>query len=156
MFLPRISQPDCAHAWLTASQAVHGLPGHEGHHVVLDVADPIVESAQARAMTAEVDGYLEAHTATGFPVRTVANTIFPQATYDDYGSPEFYGVYIDRVFPRPPEEQPESPLLAHSRRAGPPPSGPLSEVLRPLTYMPRGRCQQSAANRLTSPLVRNS
>jgi thymidylate synthase len=35
-----------------------------------------------------------------FFVRTVANTIFPQATYEAHGSPAFYGVYIEKVFPR--------------------------------------------------------
>jgi hypothetical protein len=80
MFLERISRPSAAQAWLAASQAVHALPGHEGHHVVIDIDDPVVESEQDRAIVAEVDAYLAKHSDTGFLVRTVANTIFPQAT----------------------------------------------------------------------------
>src|SRR4051812_47771096 len=100
MFPPRISQPSCATGWLAASQAVHALRGHEGHHVVIDVEDPVAESAEDRAVIAAVDAYLKAHTETGFLVRTVANTIFPQATYEDHGAPGFYDVYIKRVFPK--------------------------------------------------------
>ncbi len=100
MFPPRISQPDCASAWLEASRIVHALPKHEAHHVVIDIADPVTMSAAATAVVDEVDGYLGRHSATGFLVRTVANTIFPQATYERYGAPEFYDVYMDRIFPR--------------------------------------------------------
>jgi thymidylate synthase len=100
MFPPRISQPDCASAWLEASRIVHALPRHEAHHVVIDVADPMTITAAATTVVDELDSYLAQHSATGFLVRTVANTIFPQATYDRYGAPEFYDAYMDRVFPR--------------------------------------------------------
>jgi thymidylate synthase len=100
MFPPRILQPDCASAWLEASRIVHALPKHEAHHVVIDVADPVTMLAAATAVVDEVDGYLGRHSATGFLVRTVANTIFPQATYERYGAPEFYDVYMDKIFPR--------------------------------------------------------
>ena len=79
---------------------MHALPKHEARHVVIDVADPVTMSAAATAVVDEVDGYLGRHSAAGFLVRTVANTIFPQATYERYGAPEFYDVYMDRIFPR--------------------------------------------------------
>ena len=69
--------------------------------LVIDVADPVtMTAAAAAAVVDELDGYLAQHCATGFLVRTVANTIFPQATYGRYGAPEFYDAYMDRVFPR--------------------------------------------------------
>jgi hypothetical protein len=100
MFLPRISRRSPAEAWLAASQAVHALPGHEGHHVVIDITMPTLETSNDRAVIAVVDTYLKTHTETGFPVKTVANTIFPQATYEDHGYPDFYKVYTEKVFPR--------------------------------------------------------
>jgi hypothetical protein len=100
MFLPRISQPSSSSAWLAASQAVYSLPGHEGHHVVIDVDNPVAFSEQDAAVVRAVDAFLAQHDENEFPVRTVANTIFPQATYDAHGSPDFYDVYIKQVFPR--------------------------------------------------------
>jgi thymidylate synthase len=100
MFLPRISQPSCASGWLAASQAVYSLPGHEGHHVVIDIDHPACLSEQDAAVVRVVDAFLAAHTENAFLVRTVANTIFPQATYETHGSPDFYDVYINKVFPR--------------------------------------------------------
>jgi hypothetical protein len=100
MFPPRISRRRAADAWLAASQAVQALPGHEGHHIVIDIDDPLGETARDKAVIAEVDDFLTAHTETGFLVRTVANTIFPQATYDDHGYPSFYEAYVDKVFPK--------------------------------------------------------
>lgn len=100
MFLPRISQPSCAGAWLAASQAVHNLPKHEGHHVILDVDNPATMSKQDTAIVSAVDAFLADHNENEFPVRTVANTIFPQALYETHGSPDFYDIYINRVFPR--------------------------------------------------------
>jgi len=34
------------------------------------------------------------------PVQSVANTIFPQSIFDRHGSPDFYNVYRDKVYPR--------------------------------------------------------
>jgi hypothetical protein len=99
MFLPRISQPSCSSAWLAASQAVYALPGHEGHHVIIDVDNPVAWSEQDAALVKALDVFLAEHGGHD-PVRTVANTIFPQATYEAHGSPDFYDVYIKEVFPR--------------------------------------------------------
>ena len=100
MFLPRLSQPRPTEAWLAASQAVHALEGHEAHHVLIDIEDPVGETDADRTVIAELDTYLGKHSDTGFLVRTVANTIFPQSTYEDHGAPEFYEVYIKKVFPK--------------------------------------------------------
>ena len=100
MFLPRISQPNCASAWLAASRAVYDLPRHEGHHVVVDIEHPASLSDQSSAVVHAVDAYLIQHASNPLPVRTVANTIFPQAIYERHGSPAFYDIYLKRVFPR--------------------------------------------------------
>jgi hypothetical protein len=100
MFLPRISQPSCSSGWLAASQAVYGLPGHEGHHVVIDVDNPTAFSERDAAVVQAVDTFLAQHGENEFPVGTVANTIFSQAIYEAHGSPAFYDVYIKQVFPR--------------------------------------------------------
>jgi hypothetical protein len=100
MFLPRISQPSCASAWLAASQSVYGLSGHEGYHVVIDIDSPASLSQRDAAVMQAVDTFLALHGENPFLVRTVANTIFPQATYEAHGSPNFYDIYIKRVFPR--------------------------------------------------------
>ncbi|AHF87923.1 hypothetical protein RLEG3_06550 (plasmid) [Rhizobium leguminosarum bv. trifolii WSM1689] len=100
MFLPRIQKPTCVTAWLAASRAVYDLPHHESHNVVIDVEDPLAETPADRAAIDLLDHYLATFTENEFLVRTVANTIFPQALYEDHGSPEFYDVYRDHVFPR--------------------------------------------------------
>lgn len=100
MFLPRLSRPRAAEAWLAASQAVYASPGHEAHHFLFDIEDPVAETEADSAVIAAVDAYLAEHSETGFLVRTVANTIFPQSTYQDHGAPDFYKVYIEKVFPK--------------------------------------------------------
>lgn len=57
-------------------------------------------TAQGKAIVEAVDAYFKRHLRSGFLVRTEANTIFPQATYEDHGAPDFHGVYIEKVFPR--------------------------------------------------------
>lgn len=123
MFPPRISRPSCASAWLAASQAVHALGGHEGHHIVIDVADPVQQSAQDLAVIAAVDAFLIEHSEAGFPVRTVANTIFPQATYDAHGCPDFYKVYIEDIFPRLKRSSQDWGRYFERMTAYPPPGG---------------------------------
>jgi hypothetical protein len=124
MFPPRISRPSCASAWLAASQVVDALPGHEGHHVVIDVDDPVLQSEPDHAVIATVDAFLAQHSKTGFLVRTVANTIFPQATYEDHGAPDFYQVYIERVFPRLKQSPRDWGRYFERMMAYPSPSGP--------------------------------
>ena len=126
MFPQRISRPSCAVAWLEASRVVHGLPGHEAHHVVIDVENPVIESAADKAVIAAVDAYLLSKTQTSFPVRTVANTIFPQSTYDDHGAPAFYDVYANKVFPRLKRSSQDWGRYFERMIAYPTPDGPVN------------------------------
>jgi hypothetical protein len=137
MFLPRISQPSCARAWLTASQAVYALPGHEGYHVVIDVDDPIALSEQDAAVVTAVDAFIAEHSENGFPMRTVANTIFPQATYEGHGSPEFYDVYIKKVFPRLKRSPRDWGRYFERMMAYPTPDGPTNLIADMVTEMKR-------------------
>ena len=124
MFLPRLSRPRAAEAWLAASKAVHALPRHESHHVLIDIDDPVSETDKDRAVIAEVDSYLVEHSETGFLVRTVANTIFPQSTYEDHGSPAFYNVYIEKVFPKLKRSSRDWGRYFERMMAHPTPAGP--------------------------------
>ena len=49
-------------------------------------------------MTAEVDRFLRRN--DHWSIETVANTIFPQAIFDRHGSPAFYDIYLDKIYPR--------------------------------------------------------
>ncbi len=126
MFLPRISQPNCASAWLHASQSVHALPGHQSNHVVIDVEDPVSQSDDERIVVQAVDSFIERHLENGLPVRSVANTIFPQATYEDHGKPDFYGVYIEKVFPRLKRSPRDWGRYFERMMAYPSPEGPVN------------------------------
>jgi thymidylate synthase len=87
----------CSQAWVAATQAVTAA-GHTAHNVVLDVLHPIDSAPLELELQARVNRFLIEHNKN--PIQTVANTIFPQWTYDRYGSPEFYEVYLAKVFPR--------------------------------------------------------
>jgi hypothetical protein len=126
MFLPRISRPSAAQAWLAASEAVQALPGHEAHHVVIDIENPILTSEQDRRAIAELDAYLGEHTENGFLVHTVANTIFPQAIYEDFGVPAFYDIYIKKVFPRLKRSARDWGRYFERMMAYPTPEGPVN------------------------------
>jgi hypothetical protein len=126
MFIPRISQPSCSGAWLAGSQAVYALSGHEGHHVVIDVEDPVALSQKDMELVNAVDAYLEKHRTNAFLVQTVANTIFPQSTYEDHGSPEFYDVYINKIFPRLKRSSQDWGRYFERMIAYPAPNGPLN------------------------------
>ncbi len=97
MYLPIEPQPTNVQGWLAAAIAVQSRGG-EAHNVVIDIADPLGESATDAAIIREVDAFLRGHhrnTLSG-----VANTIFPQSLYDRHGPEAFYGVYRDIVLPR--------------------------------------------------------
>lgn len=98
MYLAIPSQPSCAQAWLAAAHRVIVEPDREAFNVVIDVTSPLVESDHDRAIIADVDHFLQNHDLP--PTRSVANTIFPQSTYERHGSPDFYDVYITKVYPR--------------------------------------------------------
>lgn len=98
MYLPVPSQPSCAKAWLAAAQQVSALPHREAFNVIIDVAAPLVEAEADTAIISEVDQFLQANDKP--PTRSVANTIFPQSTYERHGAPGFYEIYLEKIFPR--------------------------------------------------------
>jgi thymidylate synthase len=98
MYLPIEPQPSCALAWLAATQSVDAQPDHEAHNVIIGVDNPLAESFVDEEIIKRMDSFLreQGH----LPVPTVANTIFPQSIYDRHGSPDFYSVYLEKVYPR--------------------------------------------------------
>lgn len=98
MYLPIEPQPSCARAWLAAAKQVHSAPGHEAHNVIIGVANPVDEVDGDHQIIEAVDLFLR---DTGkLPLQSVANTIFPQALFDRYGAPDFYDIYLHKVYPR--------------------------------------------------------
>src|ERR1700722_14328476 len=97
MYLPMESKATNAEAWLAAASAVQAQGG-EAHNVVIDITDPIAETEADVAVIRLVDGFLRNHHVN--TLNGVANTIFPQSTFDRYGPTEFYDVYRDRILPR--------------------------------------------------------
>ena len=82
MYVPIESQPTSVQGWLTAAATVQDRGG-EAHNVVIDIADPLTESETDAAIIREVDSFLRAHHRNS--LSGVANTIFPQSTYDRHG-----------------------------------------------------------------------
>lgn len=97
MYLAVPSGDTCAETWLNATNLVNAQPGHEAHNVLMSVEDATAFGAVEQGVARELDKLLSTVESS---VSTVANTIFPQALYERYGSPEFYDVYADRVFPK--------------------------------------------------------
>ena len=97
MYLPIEPQPTNAQAWLNAASAVQACGG-EAQNIVIDIADPLAETKVDVAIIRAVDSFLRSHGVNS--LNGVANTIFPQATFDRHGAEAFYGVYRDRLFPR--------------------------------------------------------
>lgn len=91
MYLPITTQKTCAAAWLEAVAAVNAAPGHEAHNVIIDVAEPLSQSAADARVIDLADGFLRTHGA--LPLQSVANTIFPQDLYRRHGAPKLYEVY---------------------------------------------------------------
>ncbi len=103
MYLPIESQRTCAAAWLEAATAVNAALGHEAHNVVIDVAEPLVETAGDDQVMGLVDDFLRA-AQEALPLQSVANTIFPERLYRRHGAPAFYGVY-EQVYERVKKKQ---------------------------------------------------
>ncbi len=91
MYLPITTRQTCAAAWLEAVTAVNAAQGHEAHNVIIDVAEPLSQSAADGRVIELVDGFLRGHGA--LPLQSVANTIFPQDLYRRHGAPKLYEVY---------------------------------------------------------------
>lgn len=97
MYLPIEPQPTNVQGWLAAASAVQ-VCGGEAHNVVIDIADPLAETEIDVAIIRKVDEFLRGHRANS--LSGVANTIFPQATFDRHGADAFYGVYRNKILPR--------------------------------------------------------
>lgn len=102
MYLPIESQRTCATAWLEAATAVNAAPGHEAHNVIIDVAEPLVQTPRNVRIMERTDAFLREHGA--LPLQSVANTIFPEWLYRRHGAPAFYKVYGE-VYKRIKREQ---------------------------------------------------
>src|SRR5437868_652877 len=97
MYLPIPPQPSNARAWVAASSAVQAAGG-EAYNVIIDIENPLAEDVTDTTIIQTVDRYLRGRDS--YPIATVANTIFPEATLRRYGPVDFYGAYRERVFPR--------------------------------------------------------
>lgn len=96
MYLAVPSQPDCVSAWREAVRHVDAQPGHEAHNVLLTVADPTAGASLADPRVSAVNDFLLPHEKS---VRTISNTIFPEALYRRYGAPEFFERFEEKVLP---------------------------------------------------------
>ena len=83
------TQSSCARAWVAAASAI--ASDGEAYNVVIDVESPTEFDDRDNAMIKFVDSFLRDRNQN--PIATVSNTIFPQALYEEYGSPKFYGEY---------------------------------------------------------------
>ncbi len=85
MYLPIPTQPTCATAWLEALATVDAKPGHEAYNVMVDVAEPLAQTAADAGVIEIADKFLRGRGA--MPLQSVANTIFPQGLYERHGAP---------------------------------------------------------------------
>jgi thymidylate synthase len=91
MYEPISTQTSCARAWVAACRALLSCK-NEAYNVVIDVANPIVYDKKDHEVISLVDGFLRNYENT-YPIKTVANTIFPKSLYSKHGSPTFYEEY---------------------------------------------------------------
>ena len=98
MYLPIKPHRTCASAWLEAASAVNAAHGHEAYNVIMDIAEPLIETTIDRKIMDLVDSLLINHGE--IPLQSVANTIFPQALYRRYGAPQFIELFNDKLLPK--------------------------------------------------------
>ena len=89
------TQLSCARAWAAAASAI--ASDGEAYNVVIDVDNPTKFDDRDNAVIKLVDSFLRERRQN--PIATISNTIFPQALYEEHGSPKFYGEY-HKVFDR--------------------------------------------------------
>ena len=97
MYLAIAPQPDCASAWREAVRAVNLQHRHSAYNVIIDVADPTINTTRLDPRIAVVEDFLVGY---GKSVEAVANTIFPAGLYSRYGAPAFFDVFNDKVLPK--------------------------------------------------------
>lgn len=90
MAMAILSQSDCLSAWVTAVKQLNSCPGREANDVMIEVLDPATEFWATNPAFRSADAFL---TERAKPVATVANTIFPQTTYERHGAPDFYNIF---------------------------------------------------------------
>lgn len=90
MYLPIPPKESCARSWVAAASAVVAARD-EAYNVIVDVEQPNVHDTQDHAVISLVDRFLRDWGQN--PISTVANTIFPQALYEEHGAPAFYREY---------------------------------------------------------------
>ena len=95
MYIPIATKTSIARAWAAAASAIAEV--QEGYNVVIDINDPGAFDWQDNNAIQLVDDFLRTHDQN--PISTVANTIFPQALYEEFDSPAFYSEYL-KVFSR--------------------------------------------------------
>lgn len=96
MYLAVPSQLDCVSAWREAVRLVDAQPGHEAHNVLLTIANPTAGAALSDARVSAVNDFLLVHEKS---IRTISNTIFPEALYRRYGAPDFFERFEEKVLP---------------------------------------------------------
>jgi hypothetical protein len=58
MYLPIKPTDTCPAGWLSAAREVNASPGHEAHNVIIDMAEPMSESAADRHVILLADEFL--------------------------------------------------------------------------------------------------
>jgi hypothetical protein len=94
MYLPVPSQRDCASAWREAVRAVDAQIGHSAYNVIIDIANPSLDTTRKNPRIAVIDDFLNGFDKS---IETVANTIMPAGLYHRYGAPAFFDVFHDKV-----------------------------------------------------------
>jgi hypothetical protein len=94
MYLPVPSQRDCASAWREAVRAVDAQTGHSAYNVIIDIANPTLDTTRQNPRIAVIDDFLNGFDKS---IETVANTIMPAGLYHRYGAPAFFDVFHDKV-----------------------------------------------------------
>ena len=97
MYLAIPPQPDCASAWLAATEAVYGEPGKEAYNVLIDVADPVGNNKRDHPIIERVNRFMGQNDKSVF---AVANTIFPLSIYEQHGAPAFFDVFREKYLDR--------------------------------------------------------
>lgn len=73
------------------------MPGRNAFNVILSVQDPLRDTGETDPIVARMDAFLEAR---GKSLATIANTIFPQALFENHGRAKFIDVFHTRVLPK--------------------------------------------------------
>ena len=86
--------PNCTVAWREAVRYVDAQPSHQAFDVAFSIADPVAGFSKSNPRVVIVDEFLAENAK---PLRTVANTIFPQSLYLRHGAPDFFDVFNKQV-----------------------------------------------------------